>query len=271
MKRKRNQSHSTPNNQNGQNGQCIFDKNAFNEIGVRQKELLGHYCSANEQQETYNRQSLRINGWTFIAVVVYAGLTGLMTWQTKRATDAANKSVDIAHDAMFYSERAYVGVEPSYLADFAINNAATVNFVVTNHGQTPAFNARIFSRLEVLEYPWPNSQPFPFYPSKDVVFGSTATIYKDTPLPTGVKMSTSLSAQDIRDIVDGSKRRLYAGGIIYYTDIFGKPHCSRYFASIGGPELQLSIIQKTKGENPAVPWRQSNQYNDDIDDCSPPN
>jgi hypothetical protein len=80
-------------------------------------------------------------------------------------------------------------------------------------------------------------------------------------------MDRAITNAEAAEIVDGTKKRFYVGGIVFYEDIFKVPHCTRWFASIGGPEFSEFIKRNSKGESLIPPWRTADQFNDVDTDC----
>jgi hypothetical protein len=218
------------------------------------------------EERAYQSKTLKVSWLSFcvalatlISLIVYACIThGQLI--------AIRETNWISRDVAQKQLRAYVGIEPSFLENLAPNSTTTVSFSVTNFGQTPAYNSRIYSDVQILPYPFPESLAFPFAPPLGTKFGSVSAIYPHSPLPAGKKMDRSLTRDEALAVYEGSKSRLYAGGTLFYDDIFNKSHCTRFFASLGGPELVDWAHAVKGGAKPPVPWRISNRYNDD-DKC----
>jgi hypothetical protein len=191
-----------------------------------------------------------------IVLTVYTAVT-IGLWCSSRAANWITK--DTAQRQL----RAYIGIEPTFINNFKPGDITSVSFKAENFGQTPAYSVMPYTHLAVLPYPLPVNYPFPFDPPSNTQFESIGSAYPHAPITTGVSMGRALTEQEVRAILDGTRVRLYAGGIIRYKDIFGGPHCSRFLATLGGPELIQTInIAKSTGDA-SVPWRWANRYNDE--------
>ena len=128
--------------------------------------------------------------------------------------------------------RAYVSVKVGYSFNQGGKNKLKFEFrpILTNVGQTPAFETEVISALKVLPYPLPSDYDFSLPSSNDG--RSIMTLGMQQERFTSIVFDRKLSFRELRQIKKASEKRLYVYGIVKYKDVFGRRRHTNYCYSI---------------------------------------
>jgi len=147
-------------------------------------------------------------------------------WETTRESVIATKQ---AAEALPSIERAYVFITPELEAWDPVtdpshgvyNSRYSVKFSIYNHGKTPAVIKLIDAKLRVLSEP----------PDNDI---SMASLLPDKVLAAGESFTPDLSPrgcdvdEDAAVELDNNRAQIWFYGSIWYDDMFGKEHVTRF-------------------------------------------
>ena len=170
-----------------------------------------------------------------IATVISAIATVFLAVFTWRLFSATKKLVDDGSDKSEKQLRAYVSIRPAENGC----NLNQINFLIKNHGQTPANNVRHTSAVQILPRPLPND----FILSYDE--SSTNELKKDVHRDKGgFALHPSEQINNWRafdntpsseiDNLKADRSALYFYGVVEYEDMFREVHKSQYCIYIRG-------------------------------------
>jgi hypothetical protein len=216
---------------------------------------------ANQEARQQNQERFpRLTQWKPVFEIV--GLCFLIGYTTVEALQwcATTEANRISKDTAQRQLRAYIGIEPGALNNFAPSFKTGANFTINNYGQTPAYKVMASYAVGVLPYPYPDNLPLPR--AEHQIIESVASIYPHVPSVAYRELDNPISEKQINEILDGSTVRFYVGGIIRYSDIFGAEHCTRFLASAGGARFVEQIITFKKTGNGTLTWNYNQKYND---------
>jgi hypothetical protein len=136
-------------------------------------------------------------------------------------------------DPAAIGSRAYVSIESASIRNIADPNGPETIIIIKNSGQTPAYGVTHVNRYALWSYPPIEALPPAVAPDEemskaskfDLGPGARTAKYKRRP-PIDVATGYALAHGTMA---------LYLYGEILYTDVFKKPHFSRYKMMIGGP------------------------------------
>jgi hypothetical protein len=207
---------------------------------------------------------------TFIGVI----LVGLTLRATKRAADAAEKTVEKMEEATRRELRAYVGIDvigieaelkPYSAGDYVPIDrsrvgARSTDFVrvrVRNFGQTPAFDTVVFCYWQ----PTPPNQRLPIdffrtHDSDEWPTGNVRTTISNFLLQATKYHDSLIVIWDLRPFGEAAALRaeLFLYGRVYYKDCFGNLHRTT-FCFEWMPEA-------TGGESHFIPYEEYNSEDD---------
>jgi hypothetical protein len=184
--------------------------------------------------------------------------TGLLWFSTGRLVEGAD----------LHSERelrAYISFTPQSLANALPNLLPEASFIITNTGQTPAYNIRYSAILEVLPHPLvkhqgdlvavhsdPPTAGRPIH-SKDHIFG-------------GAKSLKKMTSDEYQKMI-GPDHRLYLAGIVWYEDVFKEEtRKTKFCVCVGGDDYGVfaaqAFAQPTPIIIPMADWAFSHVHND---------
>lgn len=205
--------------------------------------------SEEEKAKTRKKQkretiSFWVGNISLAVLVVYAGFTILIWRANKRSADAATRSTDNADKSFRQDERAWMAFKfKEGNITLTIGKSFLIPTELTNVGKTPAKNVRGSIVVDVYK----KGQPLDFtYTSGHAVY----RIEAGTMFPTGT-ITESFEAikhgkehaepiiftPTLKDDLFNAKSFLIVHGIIYYNDIFGTEHWTKYCRYVLHPEL----------------------------------
>jgi hypothetical protein len=112
-------------------------------------------------------------------------------------------------------------------------------FKITNDGQTPAYDVTILSCLVLHDYPLGAVMNM----NVQIIPGGNAKVYLAPHSFTNshATFDGNLTRDQIKDICEGDKYRLYLLGRVDYTDAFKIRRHLRFAGAFGGPEMKASV------------------------------
>jgi hypothetical protein len=184
-----------------------------------------------------------IGSFTLLLVIVTAWLVWATIKLWRGAEDTAQRQL-----------RAYVFANPQglHLDD---EKKIRITYLVTNTGQTPAYDLHHFSAIRVLK--WPLPEGFVIEPPKErldpikMSLGPAATIFGNR------------EASWEGDIEDVSKdnERIFIIGIMRYRDAFNRERQTRFCASIANLDVAYTAAAEGRTDVP-ISWEYTDQHND---------
>lgn len=150
--------------------------------------------------------------------------------QYLRTTDGIPKTTGVPDKESVIAQRAYVSVSDASISDLTGGNAPTVAVTIKNTGVTPAYDLTWRATFTAREFPEP----------QEIVLDRT----KDAPkivLPPGSVLSYKWTFTDWKSewgkkIGEGDAA-VFAVGEIFYKDVFGNSHFTKYRLIHGGDSM----------------------------------
>jgi hypothetical protein len=136
---------------------------------------------------------------------------------------------------MYVTQRAYVVVKATNVADFAIGNVPTANLIFENEGRTPAYYVTQYGVVEVGAYPVALNTKFSPLPKQS---GSELTIFPNAPVGGTVKAKVSVSPIQFEQVEHIGNARISVWGTVLYSDYFGLCHYTNFCVLFGAPDWQ---------------------------------
>jgi len=194
---------------------------------------------------------------TAILAIATGGLALVAFFQMRNARESIAASVKLADAAVAHAGhaeqvrvseksaerqlRAYVSAIPNFIAFHPNNNSFSIRYVITNHGQTPAYQMAGQVTIEVLSYPLPPDWQF-LTPPETQSRLSRSILFPGQRSPAITKMRQSIGASEIIQVTAGTERRIFVYGVIRYLDVFDRPQHTRFCYSVSDVELLSSIV-----------------------------
>jgi len=199
--------------------------------------------SAKEQPSGYPWKELlapaNIPNWVLCFVGGIAGLAAVLTLRAiKRKSDLMKEQSDLIKT----KERAWLSVEliPIKTLDFSWLEFDSILINIENFGGTHAFNVRAFAWARLSAY---DTQP-PLDPDKFEGIEIPDVIRTSGGAASGlISLEKKVSAVDISG--DGVKWMAVAQGTVFYDDIFGTPHVTKFRRYSLIWELQKTKVDDT--------------------------
>jgi hypothetical protein len=140
---------------------------------------------------------------------------------------ASNESLEVFKDANIRQMRAYltVGLGGFVPQDKATGYRLEVRMSLQNTGNTPAYNVRYVSRVEILPFPLPADFALPKLSPAE---SSTILGPHQNLILTGIA-PTIYSDEDINEIQYDIHKQLFAYGTVAYEDAFGNHRTTNFF------------------------------------------
>ena len=130
--------------------------------------------------------------------------------------------------------RAYIAIDGGFIQQ---NPDQTITFSVSvkNSGQTPAYDFRSWSRMEIATLP-----PFATRGEGEIasIVGPGSTTHFGGTINPGIGLLTAVSS---------NQQAIYAWGFVTYKDIFKRPRHFHYRCTMRGPPQTLAFPNGTKG------------------------
>jgi hypothetical protein len=139
---------------------------------------------------------------------------------------AMRDSLDETRKTARYSEAAYIAIKDANLIQLEQGKRAQARLVFVNAGNTPAYNAKFYTHIELREAPLPDNVP------NLIVIGGQPASQNIVAANGGERIQTVETTADL--MADAIKRiqlgdsRFYVWGIATYEDIFGRKRWTRF-------------------------------------------
>lgn len=161
--------------------------------------------------------------------------------EAKRQADAAESQIAIAADTEHRQLRAYVFAEFVGFGNLTPATPIDVLLHIRNIGQTPAYNAKSVSGINLLSYPLAPQSHF------ETTSGppNSAVVYPSGYIVVTKRAERPYTNEEIAEIINGTAKRIYVAGKITYTDIFGVDQWTEFCIALGGPALIPGVKQVT--------------------------
>jgi hypothetical protein len=151
----------------------------------------------------------------------------------EKTAKAAEDNVSTITDTSKRQLRAYVGIFKIEFSGWQIGQNISCTFKIKNFGETPAYNVRHWSRIDIMQYPYPGTPDhreddgthpcFTLHPKDDI--NGFNIFEKD-----GIKFIIN---KEIFDSFSDGRIAAYIIGRIEYDDAYGGHHTTK-FVSYGG-------------------------------------
>ena len=212
-----------------------FDQNVPRPTPVVVVESIETRKSAidNKNDSTYQCKNLFWERWTFLALVIYAGIAAFQWWEMKKsvkkmdeAIAAANRSAGAAETAnlnAIKSERPWLGVTSFQPHTLEPGASAAVSLNITNGGKRPALIVRS-------EMSWRTYKYFPEKPSysKPLTKPSHTLLVQNTAITMTMPDNIVLTKEQLT-VMDRNGWHLYVYGHTEYIDVGTKePHTTLF-------------------------------------------
>jgi hypothetical protein len=210
---------------------------------------ISNYCAAKPEVEPdkwLHEKFICDIHLTDIGVAVFTGLLVFVTipltligiWQGVLTRSTARRQL-----------RAYLSISPAFVEDYGTKKRMTVNCLVENHGQTPAFDiAYVFTSIvmpEILPEGWEYTSP-----QRHVLASSTS--FPGIKITAWFHHENVLTHDEYKEMESGNTR-LYVWGLMTYRDAFRKRRETQFNFSIGGPDFVKTMQNRRAGKKEAGP------------------
>ncbi len=219
--------HDTPDNNNESRPEEISHDRSDNNQSATRKKLNKTYnelksrvqkCISSWHRKflvstrSFKRRlsNLELIHWNLFLTVTLVVFTCLQWWATVKAYRM--------------SERAWVSVKEIFLKDIEIGKAPSGHTRIFNSGHSPALQSRVASFIDFGPI---NVPPDSFPKERNNADDSLTTIGPDVTQIASVKMKGELT-QELFDLLNEKKIRIYVYGRITYDDIFKKSHTTDF-------------------------------------------
>jgi hypothetical protein len=154
--------------------------------------------------------------------------------EAKRQADAAEQQIAITKSNQTRQLRAYIGFIPGGIENFGDKEKQVFRLIRRNYGLTPAYSVSQSPAVqEVIPINGRIKRPFPL---SVTTLTSSETIFPgmDSPLPA---FGNPDSPDDSALVKIGKDYQTVIYGAVYYDDVFGERHYTRYCWSFKGPSM----------------------------------
>ncbi|MHB8268812.1 hypothetical protein [Bradyrhizobium sp.] len=179
--------------------------------------------------------------------VVLAIFTGRLWYSTDKLWGATTDLVKGAEDTAQRQLRAYVYVDPGN-GEIRIGLPISIAMLVKNAGQTPAHETRVWTKVEVIDFPLRENLkielPDDAVPKLVIHPGTFAygiQIQRDAPL-------TATEGAALR----ADSKRVFLWGVIFYKDVFNRDRETHFRLSFGGEAFAMKKLQWCEDGNTAT-------------------
>ncbi len=182
-----------------------------------------------QTQEPENKISRWLHNMANIFNIVLVLVTSTYAYITYEQMKIMNLSLDETKVSRELEYKAYVGIKDCILIKHPDNSSlADLNIKFINTGRTPGLDGKIRVKVEARETPVPEQSDISLKDdaviSKLVLFPQVEYTNKAGTLETNE--AHSLLTKQPKVIVESRKNYVY--GVIEYSDIFNKPHKTRF-------------------------------------------
>lgn len=187
--------------------------------------------------------------FTALLVLVTIPLTGIGIWQAVLARSTARRQL-----------RAYLSFAGTIVENYGTKKALTLNYTITNHGQTPAFRVNYVFGIDVIAANAISEFETPA-PERDLK--AETTVFPDIPVLGWFHHSVVLSQVQFTE-VENNKAVIYCWGTVTYRDAFKKRRETKFSLYVGGPNFiatQKNIRAGQKAPGPGYLWQFGQNHN----------
>ncbi|TGV61654.1 hypothetical protein EN784_04605 [bacterium M00.F.Ca.ET.141.01.1.1] len=181
--------------------------------------------------------------WTFKATAsgVVLSLVGVvfLLWSLMQTRQAISTDREVGHAQV----RAYVSALPADVKEFGEDLVPRFEFRLKNSGASPAFNLRHIAILMIHTHPVGRL-------TGEMIVPADGQIIPANTLASGAEVTCNgdgmkpLTKAEVDAVLADKSQRLYAFGRVFYDDVFGKSHETKFSASaipdLGEPEIVTS-------------------------------
>ena len=136
---------------------------------------------------------------------------------------------------MYVTQRAYIVVKATNVADFAVGKVPTANLIFENEGRTPAYYVEQYGIVEVGAYPVSLKTKFSPLPKQS---GAELTIFPNAPVGGNVKAKVPVSPVQFEQVEHIGNARTSVWGTVLYSDYFGRRHYTNFCVLFGAADWQ---------------------------------
>jgi hypothetical protein len=159
--------------------------------------------------------------------------------------------------------RAYISFTPQVLMNAYPQRKPIAKFKIKNTGQTPAYNIRYITTLEILPHPMVDHQGDLVSPGHEPTPIAGRPIHSQEHIDGEAHAENPLTFEDFQRM-NGPDHRLYLAGIVWYEDIFGVTRKTKFCVYIGGPEFaDIATAAHVSGQPvQSLDWSFSHVHNE---------
>lgn len=166
--------------------------------------------------------------YSFWALLVSSIGTGLLVWTLWETREASRKEL-----------RAYIKIiAPDQAVSLVVGEPIKILMHAVNYGHTPALNASFKHSCGIAGTDWQWGDEHESTRNKEVA----VTLHRDAPLTCEIFSQFDLSRDHLEAIKSG-RETIYARGIYFYDDVFGKPHITQVSLEIRDIEIATNRVK----------------------------
>jgi len=172
-----------------------------------------------------------------------------MAGEAIKSTAAVEGANDLARMLTAHQTRAYVAVEANAGVILEVGKAIRVNLILKNHGNTPALNHAVFSRLIIREAEWDEVEPSPPEGKRPsgILFPSQTFQLWSQCMP-----ETHRATRDNIDVVKLHGACIFVRGCVLYDDVFGDSHTTNFAFEMDAEGLSINTFRLSESGNTAT-------------------
>ena len=167
---------------------------------------------------------------TFAGLVCLLLTATIQIQQYLQTTNSIPKTTDVPDKASVIAQRAYVSVSDAGISDFIGANAPTVTVTIKNTGVTPAYDLTWRATFAAREFP----------ATQEIVLDRGKVAPKIVLAPGNVlsyKWTFTEWKNEWGKKIAAGDAAIFAVGEIFYKDVFGNPHFTKYRLIHGGDSM----------------------------------
>jgi hypothetical protein len=194
----------------------------------------GTNTSQDNQTSTKPREPRALIIWTAVLAIGTVVLGCAAIWSDFLVKDTGEREL-----------RAYLDIESTAPLGLIPNESAIVHLATRNSGRTPAYHITPYAFAEIRSFPEPRFEiyrvPGPGLPLKETVINPNRTYEIE------VTTDFALTNEQVNEIVDGSRWRMYVYGTVYFIDAFGYQRYANFCEIMGGREMKSGVYCAHRG------------------------
>ena len=205
------------------------DGGQADEIGSPLIQIVQTIQDAEKPQEKAPKPHRDLHDWLMLAFVFLAFLAAAFAAHyTSKEANIAEQALTETKDTAIAQIRPYVSVR-TFPQVWAIQGAPELRVDLINGGVTPATNIRVRGSLEVRIKDPVEFLGLPEITQIDVIEASNATQVLNL-----FRRLRPMTGDERASILDGTKAKIYAWGVVLYDDVLDRTHHTYFYYSFHG-------------------------------------